>query len=431
MVIYTFSKAIDKVEILSLFQVFSEEKAYFCNQSRSFEVFLAGKLLKISGSIQELKKKSRNLFSEVVHFEEPIQPILLGGVLFDTKLDKIWKNVDGSSFILYGIQISKKNSKWFLSINHIHEKKGNQSLHVLKNELMSVWKNVEQKFTETIPKQKRKYGVKIEKKQCTPDKETWKSNVKLILRKIQQNSVLKVVLSRKLEILLSKHSVFGTFENIRENNQGCFVFFIEMEDGKHFVGASPELLIQKVKNKIRTMALAGSIQRAKNAEEDAKNQRTLLESSKDLSEHKIVVDMIRNTLFPYTKALSIEKNPRLLKLSYIHHLKTEITGEVNSGIDIFTLLEKLHPTPALGGMPRKKALTLISRLEGHARGWYGSPVGYIDSEFNGEFTVAIRSAVLENNKAHVYAGAGIVKGSDPEKEWEETEKKFQPILDAL
>ena len=431
MVIYTFSKAVDRVEVMSLFHVFNEEKAYFCNQDRSFEVFLAGKLQEVSGSIQELRAKSKEVFSEVIYFKESISPVLLGGISFDSKSDEVWKDGNTSSFYLYVIQISKKESKWFLSINRVVANDENPNLNALNDELMSIWKGVKRRLTKIVVKQGQKSGGKVEKRQSTSEKESWKNDVKQILRQINEKNVLKVVLSRKLEVSLSNHSILRTFGKIRESNQNTFVFYIETKNRTCFVGASPELLIGKVKNKIKTMALAGSMPKAESPEKDIVNQRLLLESEKNLDEHKVVVDMMRDTLLSCTKNLRVEENPRLLNLGYIHHLKTEITAEVNSGIDIFTLLEKLHPTPALGGMPRKKALKLISKLEEHARGWYGSPIGYIDSDLNGEFTVAIRSAVLEDNKAHIYAGAGIVQGSDPEEEWNETEKKFQPILNAL
>ena len=145
----------------------------------------------------------------------------------------------------------------------------------------------------------------------------------------------------------------------------------------------------------------------------------LLRSHKDRHEHQIVVDKIRDRLAPLTDRLDIAPID-LLKLKNIQHLHTPIQGQLKQEAGVLTLVEALHPTPALGGDPRDRAMSLIRELEPIPRGWYGAPVGWIDANLDGQFTVAIRSAVAQDTRVWIYAGAGIVADSVPEKEWEET-----------
>ena len=152
---------------------------------------------------------------------------------------------------------------------------------------------------------------------------------------------------------------------------------------------------------------------------------------KERLEHGLVVDVLEENLRPIVTRLKIAPQPSLLKLSNIQHLKTPITGKLKSTKGILPVIEALHPTPALGGRPRDIALSIINENEPISRGWYGSPIGWLDPQQNGVFAVAIRSAVTVNQETLLYAGAGIVADSIPDKEWRETQLKFKPLTDAL
>ena len=177
------------------------------------------------------------------------------------------------------------------------------------------------------------------------------------------------------------------------------------------------------------MALAGSAARDETEDADHRLGADLLASDKEREEHAIVVEKMRDRLAPVMDSFEIG-NSDLLKLTNIQHINTPIRGIVKHRSGILPLVELLHPTPALGGDPRPEALRLIRELEPIPRGWYGAPVGWIDSQLDGEFAVAIRSAVAQEARAWVYAGAGIVADSEPRSEWAETELKFRPMLDA-
>jgi menaquinone-specific isochorismate synthase len=179
------------------------------------------------------------------------------------------------------------------------------------------------------------------------------------------------------------------------------------------------------------MALAGSTARGNSAEEDRANAQALRSSAKERNEHHLVVEAIRRRLGPICTTLDVPPDPSVLKLSYIQHLLTNISGTLRQPTGILPLVQILHPTPAMGGSPRDLAMAFISRNEPVPRGWYAAPVGWFDSQKDGEFVVAIRSAVAQERRIWCYAGAGIVPNSKADVEWAETEMKFRPMLRSL
>ncbi|WP_248511784.1 isochorismate synthase MenF, partial [Sporosarcina sp. NCCP-2222] len=157
----------------------------------------------------------------------------------------------------------------------------------------------------------------------------------------------------------------------------------------------------------------------------------LMRDRKNREEHQYVVDMISAIFNRLSQDVSIPKTPRLMKVRDIQHLYTPVQGSVGKDTDIFSFIQSLHPTPALGGVPTNTALDMIRQEEGIDRGYYAAPIGWTDAAGNGEFAVAIRSALLAGNKAYLYAGGGIVADSDPHSEYAETWVKFRPVLRAL
>ena len=152
---------------------------------------------------------------------------------------------------------------------------------------------------------------------------------------------------------------------------------------------------------------------------------------KNREEHQYVVSMISDIFEAYCSEVLIPKTPKLMKIRDIQHLFTSVEGTLGQEIDIFSFVEALHPTPALGGVPTDIALQIIRQEEEMDRGYYAAPIGWTDAAGNGEFAVAIRSALVKEDRAYLYAGGGIVADSDPELEYEETWVKFRPALRAL
>lgn len=183
-----------------------------------------------------------------------------------------------------------------------------------------------------------------------------------------------------------------------------------------------------------TDALAGSAPRGKTPEEDAINADRLLKSEKERHEHSLVIDFITQQLLKlglFPQVVNFQGTPRLRQLSNIQHLWTPIQALVPSHVHPLQIIAHLHPTPAVAGESRLDAMKQIRRYESFERGLYAAPLGWVDTSGNCEFIVGIRSALIDGNRARLYAGAGIVAGSDPSKELAEIQLKFQALLKAL
>lgn len=204
--------------------------------------------------------------------------------------------------------------------------------------------------------------------------------------------------------------------------------FAFRRDGLAFLGATPERLVRKNGSEVETEALAGSIDAQAAGSRAA--AEALLASGKDLREHQLVVDDIVSRLEPWCSELAVSRQPTVRELRDVLHLLTPIHGRLSSPRHVLELVEELHPTPAVGGVPTAAAVDWIERHEA-PRGWYAGPVGYFDAAGDGDFAVALRSCLLHGDEALLFAGAGIVADSDPELELLETELKRQALLAAL
>jgi menaquinone-specific isochorismate synthase len=244
--------------------------------------------------------------------------------------------------------------------------------------------------------------------------------------------VKKIVLARAQDMQadVALHPL-RLLNGLRERFPGCYSFSVANGRGQSFIGASPERLVRVSKGVLETEALAGSTRRGASASEDAALGAALLESEKDLREHRHVLDSILRRLEPLGLAPRFPAAPGLRKLANVQHLHTPVTAVMPPGIHLLDALARLHPTPAVGGSPRTAAVSRIPALEGFSRGLYAGAIGWLNARGGGEFLVGIRSALVDGNTARVYAGAGIVDGSDPGREYAETELKFHAMRDAL
>ena len=264
-----------------------------------------------------------------------------------------------------------------------------------------------------------------------PDAAHWRSAVSRALAEIAAGRYRKAVLALQARChALVPHDVAATLTALADRYEDCFVFGYRL-GASSWVGASPELLVSLKKGRVRALSLAGTCARGATDEEDDRLASALLASEKERSEHDLVVRATREALEPLCRELSVPDSPRIMRMTGIQHLQTPIEGPAAPGVDVLDALLAMHPTPAVGGSPREPALEAIARLEGMDRGWYAGPIGWMDMDGEGAFAVALRSALLHGREALLYAGAGIVAGSDPERELAEAELKLQPLLEAL
>lgn len=264
------------------------------------------------------------------------------------------------------------------------------------------------------------------------DSAQFKTSVKSALKLIYSQYFSKIVLSQAINVISqTPFSLIDSLNNLRLTYPGCYVFSTSNGKGQNFIGASPERLISIQNNQLVTDALAGSAPRGKTEVEDANLGKGLLNSEKDLREHQVVIDFIVDRLSKLGINPDFSPVPRLLQLSNIQHLWTPIRARIPRDIHLLKILAQLHPTPAVAGVPRDIALEQIRGCESCDRSLYAAPLGWIDRTGNGEFAVGIRSALIDGDRAILYAGAGIVAGSEPEKELAEIQLKLQALLNAL
>jgi menaquinone-specific isochorismate synthase len=260
----------------------------------------------------------------------------------------------------------------------------------------------------------------------------FKTSVAAALKAISRGQLEKVVLAHAFDLVRQEpFQTLQSLEALRQRHADCYVFSINNGQGKTFLGASPERLLSLYQGHLATDALAGSAPRGHHAREDRQLGLRLLHSVKEQGEHQMVVDFLVRQLRGLGLQPEYPQQPTLLRLSNIQHLHTPITARVAGPTHPLQLVEALHPTPAVAGVPTPAACAQIHRYEQFDRGLYAAPLGWVDTQGNSEFIVGIRSALIDNNWARLYAGAGIVAGSDPEREWAEINLKFRALSESL
>jgi menaquinone-specific isochorismate synthase len=261
---------------------------------------------------------------------------------------------------------------------------------------------------------------------------SYRSVVTRALEHIVAGEFRKIVLARACDVELDRpvHPL-RLLNDLRQRFPACYAFSIGDGAGRSFIGASPERLVRVSQGILETEALAGSARRGATASEDAALGGGLLRSEKDLREQRLVLESIARRLGTLGMSVDTEVRPTLRRLANVQHLHTPVRVALPPAVRLLEALAVLHPTPAVGGTPRARAVAEIRRLEDFPRGLYAGALGWLNSRGGGEFFVGIRSALVDGARARLYAGAGIVAGSTPEREFAETELKFGALLSAL
>ncbi|MFA5384192.1 MAG: isochorismate synthase [Eubacteriales bacterium] len=266
-------------------------------------------------------------------------------------------------------------------------------------------------------------------KSLTNDHEEWRELFAGIKKEMSSQKVNKVVLSK--EVIFECNTdicIESVLNNLLRRNENSFVFAYSKK-GKTFLGATPEILVQKEKEQIISYALAGTILRDGKDERGDQKQKTALSSDpKNRYEHQLVLDSIAKVMKQYSSEVIIDET-KILTLKNLHHLQTRIRAKEDSSL--LEWVERLHPTPALSGDPVQEALKIIARCEKHERGLYAAPIGIMNETGDGIFVAGIRSALIQDNIAFAYTGCGIVDKSDCEDEYSEMNFKLRTIIESL
>lgn len=262
--------------------------------------------------------------------------------------------------------------------------------------------------------------------------QAWDEIVARSLGAIEEGRISKAVLARTLDVRFERSiDPADVVMHLWHRNRGSHVFLFQPRSGVSLMGAAPETVATLRDGVFHATAVAGSIRRGTNPREQAELAARLLASDKDRAEQRIALDDMVARLETVAHQIRAEPQPHVLALAGIQHLETEIRASAPAGVGVLDLLRILHPTPAVCGLPRDAALDVLAAGEPFERGWYAGPVGWFDADGNGVFAPALRTGVSNGNEWRLFAGAGIVRGSVPAAEWDETGIKFEPMLEAL
>ncbi len=271
----------------------------------------------------------------------------------------------------------------------------------------------------------------IKEIQHTPEKPQWTSLVEQVLEKIEDKEFEKVVLARKSSVQLdSPLKASQLLKASYEQNHHSFHFMMSIDQNHSFIGSTPERLYLRQGQELMTEALAGTIGRGSNASHDMELANWLSQDTKNLNENQYVVDDIIERLTPHSEWVTVDEDASLVRLRKVQHLKRSIHAHLKSGTNGVQLLSALQPTAAVAGLPREAAMNFIQENEPFVRGWYAGSMGYI-SHKQAEFCVAIRSALVLGEEVQLFAGAGIVPGSQADHEWQELDKKMSTLLTLI
>ncbi|MGN6815448.1 MAG: isochorismate synthase [Solirubrobacterales bacterium] len=355
-------------------------------------------------------------------------PVWLGGFAFapDGGSTPTWSSLAPASLVLPEVSICRSGERSYLTVNAIAgpgddvERLGER----LGARLAGLHLDAALPLLDPHP------TAHAEIRSARPPRE-FETAVEGATARIEDGELSKVVLAREVIVsAAAAHDPAALFGAMREQFPACFCFCCGTPEAA-FIGASPELLVRRAGAGVSTVALAGSTRRSSDPAVDDHLGEQLLRSDKNRREQRIVAERIVRALRPHAVWVEAAAEPEIVKVANIQHLATPVIAQLAEPHSAIEMAGLLHPTPAVGGEPWPAAAAAIADLEGMDRGWYAAPVGWMDATEDGEFCVALRSALLRDREAHLFAGVGVVAGSDPAAELEETEVKLGALLPLL
>lgn len=359
------------------------------------------------------------------YIENGLGPVMFGGFSFDPLKVKtpLWSKYADSLFHVPKYMLTIVEGQTYLTTNIVCTPNDDYTLfEKVISERVQLLTSLEHEFDINPAKL-------LQMKEISPLQ--WKQSVDDVVEDLKTGSLKKVVLARELRLFFDNHVKADVIlENLYNQQRNSFIFVFE-SNGDCFLGATPERLVKKQGKDVFSTCLAGSIKRGNTEEEDNILGQTLLNDQKNLNEHGFVVEMIKEALEESCEEIILPNRPQLLKIRDIQHLYTPVIGKCQKDASLLLLVERLHPTPALGGLPKQEAVEKIRQVEELDRGFYAAPLGWVDYRGNGEFSVSIRSGLIQGKEASLFAGCGVVANSDSESEYLETSLKFRPMLRAL
>jgi len=417
---YQPSKAVERIEIkihpvdmmawLSLQK--DAVKIYGANQSDTVSIAGIGQAVSVSGNKTGSLKR---VFKKLRSFLTGKYPYLqwYGGFCFDDRhMDGDWKEFGAYRFILPRFELAAQGGKMIFCCNLI----GRENIKEILKQLNQM--DISRRVLSS--RKKTDHLRHVSRRIDNPRQGQWAKNIKDIL---SDRTVQKVVLARKTILHFTQTpDPWVMLQQLKKVTPNSYHFAFQF--GKTtFLGASPERLFRRYQRAVESEALAGTMPKSA-------DPASLQASEKNKREHHLVVEAIEAAFERFCAKFIRAKEPGVLTLANGHHLITGFQGQLKDGVNDEDILKSLHPTPALGGTPRRQAMAAIRKREAFSRGWYGAPVGYVGLDW-AEFVVGIRSGLVRGKKLSVYAGAGIIDGSQADDEWNEVENKISNFIKII
>ena len=409
----------------------SERSFYFENPESNFLIIGNDEILNImengDSRFAITDKKIREWKNKLVSNHEIIKskrvPLFIGAMKFMVEhSDNDWKDFNDSTWFIPKTMLLKTDNKQFFVFNFLYTSQTTFE-YILRNFQLKL-----EHFSKIAENNSSLPGIRGIKGNSPKDKKKWKQLIEQALVSIENRETNKVVLARKIALLLSGEMNFEkVMSKFRSDYKTCHLFIYHF--GKSFFfGATPEILGKFSQGEVQFDALAGSAPRGRNEKEDKEFEMKLFASAKDRAEHNFVIDHIKNALSSVCKEITEKEKLTVKKLSNIQHLLTIISAKLKPESSLFSVIKKIYPTPAICGSPQNKALHFIKKHENFRRGLYSGIIGWFNLENEGDFVVALRSALTYGNMLIAYAGSGIVQNSEADPEFAETELKLKPIM---
>ncbi len=377
----------------------------------------------------QVERKAQALFASLSVYGGAPSPRLFGGFAFQSGRAEsaLWSGFGEARFVLPRLLYARDAGKATLSIYARREElEAPAARRALALEAERLLSHLREQAATPPSSESGSWPPPGNAELGQAGAEEWTRLVEAIRDEISSGRLEKVVLARRVEIPLARSlDAAEVLARLRMQAPECTRFLLRC-GGQAFLGAAPERLFKKTGAVFETDAVAGSMKAA----EPALAAR-LLESDKDLREHQLVVRSIVEALAPVASELTHPRRPELHRLRHVLHLRTPIRGHLLGGDHVLSLISRLHPTAAVGGLPSATAVQWIAAHERDERGWYAGPFGWFDAAGDGEFVVALRSGLLSGDRAELYVGAGIVQGSSPLEEFAETQWKLGALAGAL
>lgn len=360
-------------------------------------------------------------------------PLLVGGFGFEAEAARsaIWTGFESARLDLPTLLVTVTPARTWLTASIVVTpgETASGAARSAADKAAGLWAALAARATDPVPLVPASAVLRFAGQ--VPEAPEWRSTVARFAGAVGRGRLDKAVLARRVDLDADRPvDVPAVIRRLEAAAPESTIFAVG-RGGRTFLGATPERLARSEGREFRTVAMAGSIGRGADAAEDARLAADLLASEKDREEQAVVVEMLRETLAPVTDWLDIPHRPSVVRLRHIQHLTTELRGRLRGPAGIVGLVERLHPTPAVGGAPRELALEMIADAERLERGWYAGPLGWVDRHGDGEFVVAIRSGVIDHRTASLFAGCGIVADSDPQLEWDESLIKLRTLATVL